>query len=306
MKLPSPDSQLVFARNKTSTNLSLLAKLTIMTYNIHDHGDYLEREATQLVRERFSFYERVWSIYVGNRGNDSMATLPNYPNEDKRKHFAENSYSVLESVYLLNHILETKVFEKSSNASFKLYVESNLAFITVFALLGRIHDTAIKASNIMREGSKTFKDSLAELYKARNIVIHDKKVPQQFDDLGRVMIPSLKTWDEQNHWADAANMKIEYVTQILTNFFDQLLSLINSRYAALYGFIQKELKSIPTAIEFEHNPDRDLELTYSLNVSGTTSYSRVELDRFKANPGMTPSNGVDVYSLKGKSITNSR
>ena len=102
-----------------------------MSYNVQDHGDFLEKEATRLIRNDFPYYEKVWSVYIGNRGNDSIATLPQYPDETKRKHFSENSYTVLESFFMIHHILESKIFEQGIT-KFADYIEFNKAFITFF------------------------------------------------------------------------------------------------------------------------------------------------------------------------------
>lgn len=120
-----------------------------MTYSIKEHGDLLEKEATHFIREKFINYESVWQIYIGNTGNAIKAPLPNYPYEEKRTNFAEHSYTVLESSFIISKILESKIFEKSIT-SFKDYLDFNNSFISFFAHLGRMHDTIIKASNILK------------------------------------------------------------------------------------------------------------------------------------------------------------
>ncbi len=265
-----------------------------MSYNVLDHGDFLEKEATSLIRNHFPHYERIWSVYIGNRGNESIATLPNYPDEQKRKHFAENSYTVLESFFMIHHILESKIFEQSVTI-FDNYIEFNKAFITVFALLGRIHDTAIKASDTLGYDNRNFKESIHKFYEARSIVIHGKKVPLLFDDLGFLQIPFLKTniidgiaWDDKHYlWNDVGNMNTEYAADKLNDFFFQLLSLVNNEYAIFYDLIQQELKAIPTSLRFEHDPDFYLRPEASLNVSGSTSIGAIDVYGFKRNPPKT-------------------
>jgi len=262
-----------------------------MSYNVQDHGDNLEKEATQLIRNHFPYYEKVWSIYIGNKGNESIATLPKYPDEKKRKHFAENSYTVLESFFMIHQILESKIFEQAVK-DFITYIEFNKAFITVFALLGRVHDTAIKASDILGYGNKKFKDSIKRFYEARSIVIHGKKVPIVFDELGLLKIPFLKTtiidgtaWDDKHYfWNDIGDMHMEYASDKLTVFFNQLLELVNNEYAIFYDFIQQELKAIPTSLKFEHNTSLNLRADTNLNASGSISYVSADVYGFKRNP----------------------
>ena len=83
-----------------------------MKYTIREHGDLLEKEAASFIESQFPNYEKVWQIYVGHTGNGTKAELPNYPHEETRTKFAENSYTVLESSFSIYRILETKVFEK--------------------------------------------------------------------------------------------------------------------------------------------------------------------------------------------------
>lgn len=163
-----------------------------MTYTIQEHGDILEKNATKLISTRFPFYEKVWQIYIGNKGNESMASIPNYPNETRRKDFAENSYTVLESAFIIEQILQTRIFEDPVK-TFDRYIEFNKAFITVFALLGRMRDTAVKASYSLKYNNGEFITSLRKFYEARSIIIHGKKVPLRFDEIGLLKIPILKT-----------------------------------------------------------------------------------------------------------------
>jgi|APLak6261669087_1056070.scaffolds.fasta_scaffold03662_2 hypothetical protein len=231
-----------------------------MTYTVVEHGDILEREAAQLIAEKFPNYELVWQIYIGNKGNNSMAEMPNYPDTFKRKHFAENSYTVLESVFIIDHILKQPIFHQSLT-NFVDYIEFNKAFITVFALLGRIHDTVIKASDTLKYDNTGFKESIHKFYEARSIVMHGKKVPLIFDDIGLAQIPFLKTkmvdgiaWDDKRSlWSEVNQMDTEYVIDKLNDFFRDLLYLVNEEYAAFYNYIIQELKSIPTSLHFEYS-----------------------------------------------------
>ncbi len=256
-----------------------------MGYNVQDHGDMLEREASSLIRNYFPHYERVWSVFVGNKGDDSMALLPNYPDENKRRHFAENSYTVLESFFIIHHILESKIFE-ASTTTFDGLIDFNKAFILFFALLGRIHDTAIKASDALRYNNKSFRESIKKFYEARSIVIHGKKVPLIFDDLGLLQVPYLKTtfvrgvaWDDKNStWEQITEMKTEYAAEKLSNFFFELIQLVNNEYAVFYDIIQKELNAIPTSLKFERGTLIAPGPGNSVRVSGSTATGTADVD----------------------------
>ncbi len=264
-----------------------------MTYTVKNHGDIIEEEAAELISERFPQYELVWQSYIGNKGNNTIAELPNYPYEDKRKNFAENSYTVLESVFIIDQILKSKIFERTIS-NFDEYIEFNKAFISVFALLGRMHDTVIKASDILKYNNMHFKESIHKFYEARSIVIHGKKVPLIFDELGFLKIPVLKTdvidgiaWDDKrNLWTEAKDMETAYVVDTLTEFFDELLFLINNEYAVFYDIIQSELKSLNTKLLFEFKRvviyDADTDLPYIPPSSGSVTISPIDVYGFKA------------------------
>lgn len=263
-----------------------------MTYNIQDHGDVLERAAVQLIREKFVQYELVWQLYIGNKGTNMIAELPNYPDEEKRKNFAENSYTTLESVFIVDKILKSKVFEKQVT-NFIDYIEFNKAFLSVFALLGRMHDTVIKASDLLKYDNTNFKESIHEFYEARSIVIHGKKVPLIFDDLGFLKIPFLKTktitgiaWEDKHClWDEVHNMDKEYVADTLTNFFDELLLLINNEYSVFYHIIKEELKSINSQLLFTFRRIEIVDEDYSRfpDSSGSTTIFPVDVYGFNRN-----------------------
>lgn len=235
-----------------------------MTYQIKEHGDLLEKEAAFFIANKLTNYEAVWQIYIGNTGNATKAIIPNYPCEEKRSNFAENSYTVLESAFIIHQILESNIFEKSIN-SFSDYLSFNNAFISFFAHLGRMHDTIIKATNCLKYDNN-FETSIHYFYEARNILIHGKKIPLKLDELGLPQIPIIKTsliegnaWDDkQNTWQQAKNMNEGYVQDETKKYFEDLLLLINNQYAVFKNEILKELKSIPTQIVFNYNPTKSL------------------------------------------------
>lgn len=260
-----------------------------MTYSVQSHGDIIEKAAAKLIAEKFPYYELVWQSFIGNKGNNTLADMPGYPNEQKRKNFAENSYTVLESIFLIDQIVKSKVFEKTLT-NFDEYIEFNKSFITVFALLGRMHDTVIKASDILKYDNKAFIDSIHRFYEARNIVMHGKKIPLHFDELGLLKIPFLKTaviagtaWDDKHSlWNEAETMSTEYVVDSVTRFFDELLFLINSEYAVFYNIILEELKLLKCSLRFEFKRIEivDTDIKYFPESSGSTTITAVDVYGF--------------------------
>jgi hypothetical protein len=236
-----------------------------MEYSIKQHGDWLEREAEEFIQQWFPHYEAVWKCYIGNDGFERMGRIPNYPDENKRMNFAENSYTALESAFLIHDIIKSGIFlEPPSN--FRQYLELNKAFITVFALLGRLHDTVIKVSECLNYDNSGFRQSLKKFYEARSIVIHGKKIPLQIDESGFLIIPYLQThviegkaWnDKTSHWNETEEMNSQFLEDKLSNFLYQIISIVNDEYAKFHHVILEELKSIPTGLIFEHTSKENI------------------------------------------------
>jgi hypothetical protein len=131
-----------------------------------------------------------------------------------------------------------------------------------------------------------------KFYEARSVVIHGKKVPLIFDEIGFLKIPVLKTdvidgvaWnDKHNLWNEAIDMESGYVVDTLTEFFNELLSLINDEYAVFYHIIQTELKFLQTKLSFKFMSIEILEAdpSYIPPASGSTTISSVDVYGFKA------------------------
>jgi hypothetical protein len=230
-----------------------------MKYKIKHHGDLLEKEALEFIEKKFQNYEIVWQIFVGNTGQAKMASLPNY-DQKKRSDFAENSYTVLESFFILHKILESGIFMKEVE-TFEEYIDYSKSYITFFAYLGRIHDTVIKASDILKYKNTTFLSKIHKFYESRNVIIHGKKIPFIFDDLGMIQVPTLFTseakgtnWnDNNNNWKDISIMKTIYIQDNTNELFDELLTIVNSQYAVFIDLIHKDLKKFNTSLVFEYN-----------------------------------------------------
>ncbi len=128
-----------------------------MEYNINDHGDALEKKAQFFISQYIPNYEAVWKIYIGNTGKAERAQLPNYSNESKRLNFSEESYSLLESSFIAYELLQGGVFSRQVTSQ-SHYIEFNASFLAFFSLLGRMHDLAIKASELLKGKNQSFRN----------------------------------------------------------------------------------------------------------------------------------------------------
>jgi hypothetical protein len=257
-----------------------------MQYIIKKHGDMLEKEAYSFIEQKFQNYESVWQIFIGNTGNAIMASLPNY-DETKRANFAENSYTVLESFFVLHKILESNIFSKEIK-TFEEYLDYSKSYITFFAYLGRIHDTVIKASSVFKYNNSNFLSKIHRFYESRNIIIHGKKIPFIFDDLGLVKVPTLHiseakgiNWnDSGNNWKDISNMNSNYISDITTNLFEELLEIINNEYAVFLNLIHEDLKKLNTSLVFEYD-ENIIPKNKSILITSISGSSVSELSEIK-------------------------
>src|SRR6476469_9111798 len=119
-----------------------------MEYNVFDHGDILEKFAYDFIRSHFTNYELVWKSYIGNKGDNVKADIPNYDNEEKRQKFSEYSYTVLESAFILYRITESKIF-LNPLSNIDEYFEFNKSFTSFFAHLGKINDNIKNAASVL-------------------------------------------------------------------------------------------------------------------------------------------------------------
>jgi hypothetical protein len=147
-----------------------------------------------------------------------------------------------------------------------------------------------KASEDLPYDNTQFLAEIHRFYEARNMVIHGKRVPIVFDEVGFMKMPLLQTsamkgdgWDDRrNTWSDIQTLPTDYVADICTQYFAELQALINNEYARFYDVICQELKGIPTKLRFERVETGPL----------------VVHEKFSAEPSGSTRVGVDVYNSK--------
>lgn len=255
-------------------------------YDVKLHGDYLEQEASDFIRNSFPNYELVWKIYIGNRGNETKAIIPKYKDEEKRQKFAECSYTVLESMFMASEILGSQAFAGAIK-DLKSYKDFHINYMAFFSNLGRIKDNIGKASNLL--GLRyDVDDAFKEYFEARNIILHGKSVPLSQDEYGFPQIPKLYSssknpggWSDKKHdWKDAAQMQNLLVDDVCSAYFEGVTKRVNDLYGVFYDIISKELKDAQTKITFEYNKFQ----------------SASDLPPFSGSVSNT-SNGVSVYNI---------
>lgn len=244
-----------------------------MIYTIKEHGDPLEKTALVFIQEKIPYYEDVWRIFIGNKGNSTIANIPNYPYQDNRINFTENSYTALESSFILHQLIKSGIFSKKLE-TFNEYMEFNKSLLSFFANLGRMRDTLLKAAEAIGCKNENFRNSIQEFYNARSIVLHGKKIPLHFDELGLIKIPIIGTWkDTQSNWEESKQMDSKHVEDMLTDFFNEIMKLVNNIYAEFKNIICKILKKTDAKIIFEYNENNCTSQNgFIVQPSGTTMH----------------------------------
>jgi hypothetical protein len=120
------------------------------TFQIKEHGDALEKVAADFIKQTIPYYELVWQIYIGHKGDGTKADMPDYPFVGKRNRFSQHTYTILESAYLIHTIIESKIFETPIETIHD-YLEFNKSFVSFFAHLGRIKDNLERATHELME-----------------------------------------------------------------------------------------------------------------------------------------------------------
>jgi len=254
------------------------------SYNLKEHGDPLEKEYADFIHAYFRTYEEVWKLYIGNKGNNTKADIPGYPNERemKRQTFSEHTYTILQSVILLHRLISKDSFINATfiTPSDRLDLQDNL--LLFFTHLGRIRDNVEDASTcLLNTNTKEITVILDEFYHKRHILIHGKMIPIIFKSSGEILIPVLsKTgvdisgWNHKQHnWADISNMNTESLETTVTQLYWDLLPKLTE----IFGHFKSK-------VEVELN-DGNFNIAY---------------DRSKVPTGLFGSSGysgVDVYGL---------
>ncbi|MFZ1516498.1 MAG: hypothetical protein WAT21_13910, partial [Saprospiraceae bacterium] len=79
-----------------------------MDYTIKGHGDWFEKCAVNFIQNELPAYELIWSKFIGHDGTGQMAVMMNYyaANEKLRLDFAQYHYTILESLFFMQHIVK--------------------------------------------------------------------------------------------------------------------------------------------------------------------------------------------------------
>ena len=254
-------------------------------YNLKEHGDILEKTYSGFITEQFVSYQNVWKLYIGNVGNDTKASIPNYPidRDEKRQAFSEHTYTILQSVILMKRLLDKSSFENIGNQDFDQKMALQNDILVFFAHLGRIRDNTLAAGNcLLNINIKALDERFSEFYHQRHIPIHGRILPIVYKENGEIEMPVLSKKDEDpagwnhkvNNWPDILSMPIKNLNETTTQLFWQLLPLLNDIFGNFEDVISAELKQGGFELQFK----------YGDNQAGFSGFS--------------PKTAVNVYGIK--------
>lgn len=256
-------------------------------YSLKKHGDPLEKEFSKFIGQYFRTYESVWKIFIGNKGNNTKADIENYPSdrERKRHEFSEHTYTILQSLILLERLSKKEVFNKIDAKNVSEILDLQDSLLLFFAHLGRTRDNILSAAqcllNIDLSGIET---SLSEFYHKRNVIVHGQMLPIAFKANGEIIIPLLSKnssdtlrWHDTEHiWTNFPSLPTERLTVTISQLYWELLSKTNNIFGTFEKVIKTELKTTKSKIRVQ----------YSLSLTAYASGSTSALDEV-----------VDVYGL---------
>jgi hypothetical protein len=237
-----------------------------MKYNLKDNGDLLEKTYSQFILSYLPTYEKVWQLYIGNIGDDTKAKIPGYPPErkEKRQTFSEHTYTVLQSIVLMNRLLEKKAFEKTPN-DLEKKLDLHEDILLFFSHVGRIRDNITDAATcLLNIDIKKLEEQFDGFYHTRHIPVHGRIIPIIFKRNGEVEMPVLSKNDEDptgwnhktNNWPDILHMPSESINSATQQLFWELIQLLVDVFGRFADNISEELNSKGLELKFEYNTNQ--------------------------------------------------
>ncbi|MDX2069363.1 MAG: hypothetical protein SFV55_13135 [Haliscomenobacter sp.] len=226
-----------------------------MEYKIKDHGDGLELQAADFISVNISAYESIWKNFIGHQGNGQMATMKKITADDEaiRQNFAQHHYTVLESLYFMQLIVDDESKTKEIN-SFEDYRKASNQIMAYHAYSGRLRDNIEKCflSLGQKNGAKKACEELDTFYHQRHVFIHGRKVPFLIttpDNLFKIAHIKGDTdsnrgfglemsWNSMNSPDDFI-----YLEDALKKSIDELKYLVNNLLHKILGFVLDFIES---------------------------------------------------------------
>lgn len=157
-----------------------------MKWDIRIHGDGLERKYADFIEKEFHTYKQIWELFIGNKGNATIADMENISNElnEERIRFSELLYTCLESLICLKILTDSSNNgeEHVPNLSIQELLKTKNNIILYFAHIGRINDMIHDIFKLKKQFLKgcdinKLTNELKEFKNLRKRVLHNKIIP---------------------------------------------------------------------------------------------------------------------------------
>lgn len=254
-----------------------------MTYTLKNHGDLLEQEYSDFIQQNFKTYESVWKLYIGNKGDNTKADIPNFPieNDIKRESFSQHTYTILQSVILLSRLKDNSIFSKVTLHNIEEVLDLQDTLLLFFTHFGRIRDNVRDASKcLFKAPVSEITNQLEEFYHKRHILVHGKMIPLLITSDNNISIPILSKstedqsgWNHKFHtWSDAGSLPTENIGVTITQLYSELLAKLIHIFGQFEKIIITELSLGGFSLQFEYG-----QIPLNLEPSGSTSATPVDV-----------------------------
>lgn len=235
-------------------------------YTLEDHGDWLEKRACIFIGQKLPDYEKIWKIFIGHDGNGVIAKMNGEDEKIKflRVNFSQYHYTVMESIYFVNLIIQDLISKKFKATTFSEYFNIINQMMSIEAYSGRLRDNLIDCfitiKGIKKKEALKYISDLADFYTQRNILLHGRKMPYALDKDKCFMIPTIrvvsqniKMWERDSPW-DSVNSDIsnfisaeESYKSFLSDINPIVNKILNTLYESVEDYISKNQLQIVLA-----------------------------------------------------------
>jgi hypothetical protein len=222
-------------------------------YSISTHGDWLEREAAEFIRCNIPAYENIWRIFIGHQGNGVMAGMNaiTRDDEEKRKNFAQHHYTILESLYFMQRIVDD-ISDTQPIHNFETYRKLLNQIMAYQAYSGRLRDNIKECFTLMAHKDETDEalNRLNEFYHQRHVFIHGRKVPFALDHDLLFKLANIKKdkdsptgFDSNMPWESMVGEDMVYLEEAITSSINALKPIVNNLLSNLYNYVRNFIQA---------------------------------------------------------------
>lgn len=244
------------------------------------HGDVVERQNLEWIRNKLPHYEEVWMAFIGHDGNGSPPPIPGLPDEvaQARARFYEAHYSMLPKLIRVDTIAEdlAQNFDRVSAAELH---EATERLFDMMTAVGYVRDMFGRMDAALNTGGALFQD-LNDLYHQRSHVTHGPRLPIKMDG-GFAKVPRLATslegdrdWTDESSWDDIDDKDLVFLADFASEVRDNLFATVNRLHGRVFDAADRRFlgKRVPSVVNPGSGTDPNS------GVTGTQRYTISGID----------------------------